>query len=323
MANFWQTLPRPFLAFAPMDDVTDFVFREIVASYSKPDVFFTEFTSVDGLFSAGRANVIRKFKYSEAQRPIVAQIWGKNPEYFYKAAQLIKEFNFDGVDINMGCPDRTIMRNGSGAGLVANYPLAREIVESVRAGCGDLALSVKTRLGRDSVIVDEWIGFLLGLGLDAIIIHGRTAKQMSKVPADWEQIGKAVKMRDETAPGTVIVGNGDIGSYREACLMQKNYEVDGVMIGRGIFMNPWVFEKSAVPRVHTRSEYTRILVNHLKLNHKTWGESRNYEIMKKYFKMYLRDFDGASQLRLRLMETKNYLEALQIIKDFDASFLGK
>ncbi|MEX2028583.1 MAG: tRNA-dihydrouridine synthase [Candidatus Curtissbacteria bacterium] len=315
MLNFWEKLPKPFLALAPLDDVTDVVFRQIIASTAKPDVSFTEFTSSDGLLSKGRERIIHKFKYTEAQRPIIAQIWGKNPENMYKSALLVKNLKFDGIDINMGCPDRAVMKQGCGAGLIGNYSLAREIIAATKEGSKGLPLSVKTRLGQATPITNEWIGFLLEQKLDALTIHARTAAQMSKVPADWEEIGHAVKLKNQISKKTIMIGNGDILSFAQAREMRQIHGVDGVMIGRGVFTNPWVFDKSAKPKVHSRQEYIQLLLKHLELYEKTWGKTKNYQIMKKFFKMYVNNFDSASTLRQELMKTASYQEAAQAIRN--------
>lgn len=313
MANFWQLLPKPFLVQAPMDDVTDFVFREIIGQIAKPDVFFTEFTSADGLFSKGHDVVMRKLKYSENQRPIVAQIWGKNPEYLYKASGLVRDLGFDGVDINMGCPDKSIMRSGAGGSLIGNCDLAREIIDSVKNGAGNLSVSVKTRLGYDGVITEDWIGFLLEQNLDAITIHGRTAKQMSKGEANWEEVGKAVKLKNKISPKTILIGNGDILNYCAAKKMFDDFDVDGIMIGRGLFSDPWVFEKTPKVNLHAREEYVGILLEHLRLHNETWGNTKNFAIMKKFFKMYIKDFAGANELRQNLMESTNSMQVEEIL----------
>lgn len=313
MSNFWPKLPKPFLVLAPMENVTDYVFREVIAKVAKPDVFFTEFTSADGLFSKGREVVIRKLQYSQLQRPIVAQIWGKEPENFYKASQLVKDLKFDGLDINMGCPDRGIVKNGAGAGLVGNYSLTKEIINAVKKGSGNLAISVKTRLGQENIITERWIEFLLEQDIDALTIHGRTAKQMSKGEASWEAVGKGVKIKNKISPKTILIGNGDIGSYEQAKDKHDTYGVDGIMIGRGIFSNPWIFEKSQKLKIHHKKQYIEILTSHLKLQEKHWGQEKHFDVMKKFFKMYIKDFAGANELRQKLMETTNSNQAKKIL----------
>jgi nifR3 family TIM-barrel protein len=313
MSNFWLKLKKPFLVLAPMEDVTDYVFREIIGQIAKPDVFFTEFTSADGLFSKGHEVVIRKLKFSSRQRPIVAQIWGKNPETIFKASKLVKDLKFDGVDVNMGCPDRSIVRHGAGGGLIGNYNLTKEVIDAAKKGSGNLPISVKTRLGLDTIITNEWISFLLEQRIDALTIHGRTVRQMSKGEANWLEVEKAVKIKNKKSPAIIIIGNGDIISFQQAQDMHKKYGVDGIMIGRGVFTNPWIFKKQAETRIYNRIEYIEILRSHLKLQDETWHQSKNFNIMKKFFKMYIRDFEGANELRQELMTTANSKEVKQIL----------
>lgn len=313
MTNFWQRLQRPFLVLAPMEEVTDFVFREVFLTLPRPDVFFTEFTSADGLVFDKHERTIAKLKFSEEQRPIVAQIWGNNPENFLKAAKIVAKLGFDGVDINMGCPERLVVKRGCGAGLIGNPTLAAEIIQAVKEGASDLPVSVKTRIGINSVVTEEWIGFLLKQKLAALTVHSRTAKQMSTVPADWSQTKKAVELKNEIAPETVIIGNGDINNYLEAVAACEKYGTDGAMIARGVFSNPWAFERGEKIVEHSKQEYLDILKKHLELFEKTWGTGKNYHIMKKFFKMYVREFEGASEMRQQLMETDNANEARVLI----------
>lgn len=314
MANFWKLLPKPFLVLAPMEDVTDVVFREIVAGeLARPDVFFTEFTSAEGLFSEGREKTIPRFKYSEKQRPIVAQIWGANPENLYKAAQLVQQLRFDGIDINMACPDKAVLKKGCGGALIKNHALAKKSIEAVKEGAKDLSVSVKTRLGFDSIITEEWITFLLSQKIDALSIHGRVVTQMSKGEANWDEIGKAVRIKNKIAPATILIGNGDVKSYEEAIALHKKYGVEGVMVGRGIFSNPWIFERTVEPQVRSKEKYIEILLKHLALHDRTWGDTKHFDTLKKFFKMYINNFAGANQLRQSLMECKNSSQVRTIL----------
>ena len=316
MTNFWQKLPKPFTVLAPMENVTDFVFREIVAeNLPCPDVFFTEFTNVESLLSKGYDANITKFKYGEKQRPIIAQIWGTNPESFYKVAKMVQDLGFDGIDINMGCPVAEVIKIGGGAGMINNKDNAREVIQAVKKGAPKLPISVKTRIGVKSVVTEEWITFLLEQRIAAITIHGRTAKQMSKGSADWNEIAKAVKIRDEISPNTLIIGNGDIETYSQAIEMHEKYDVDGVMIGRGIFKNPWVFDKASTE--HTSKEYIDILLKHLSLYESTRVGTRSADPMKKFYKMYVNNFPGANQLRQQLMETKSFDEARKLLSKYN------
>lgn len=308
MNNFWKKLPKPFSVLAPMENVTDFVFREIVSKHlPKPDVMFTEFTNVEALNSNGFDKTIHRFKFSKNQRPIVAQIWGVKPENYYKTAKMVVDLGFDGIDINMGCPDKAVMKIGACSALINNHNLAKEIIDAVKKGSKKLPISVKTRIGVKDVVTENWISFLLEQKIDALTVHGRTSKQMSDVPADWDEIKKAVLIKNKISPDTVIVGNGDVISQSEILEKHRNYGVDGVMIARGIFSNPWVFEKKI--KEHKFEEYRKVLLKHLEL----YDNTMHYEKLKKFFKMYINNFDGASKLRAELMATKSVKEALKLL----------
>ena len=311
--SFWKDLKRtclakgrPFFILAPMDDVTDVVFREVITWTGKPDVFFSEFTNVDGLNSKGREKLIQRFKFSENQRPIVAQLWGKVPENYFKAARDVKELMFDGIDLNMGCPERSVLKSGNCAALINNQSLAKDIIQATIKGGGGLPVSVKTRLGFDRYQGDEWFPFLLNLDLAAITVHGRTAREMSKVPANWEEIGKVVKIRDQINPNILIIGNGDVIDIKHGEKLSKKYGVDGVMIGRGIFRNPWIFNKTQ--KKHSKEERLNLALKHARLFVETWGVDKNINILNKFFKIYVSGFDGAAELRVKLMEAKSFEE---------------
>lgn len=317
MKNMWNVLPRPFFVLAPMEDVTDHAFRELIATHLPcPEVFFTEFTSSEGVCSAGRERTIHRLKFSENQRPIVAQIWGLTPEPMYKVAVLIKEMGFDGIDINMGCPVPAVMQKGAGAYLIETPSLAAEMIHAVREGADGIPVSVKTRIGFKRVTTEKWISHLLGQNIDALTVHFRTAKQMSKVPADWEQARSVIEIRDTLAPKTVVIGNGDVGSYSEGCALHQRYKVDGIMIGRGIFTNPWIFDRSKVLVEHSPSDYIDLLKYHIVLFENAWGERKHFDIMKKFFKMYIRNFSGAHELRMKLMEVKSAQQAQALLSSF-------
>ncbi len=308
MNTFWNRLPKPFVTLAPMEDVTDFVFREIVATVlPKPDVCFTEFTNVDALNSEGYERTIHRFKFSQAQRPIVAQIWGTNPENFFKSAELIKNLGFDGIDVNMGCPVKSVVKIGACSALINNPKLAKEIIKATKEGGDNLPVSVKTRIGVKEVVTEKWITFLLEQKIDALTLHGRTAKQLSDVPADWNEISKAVQIKNKISPDTIMIGNGDVKSYAEVQEKHKQYGVDGVMIGRGIFSNPWVFEKEE--NKHLWKDYKNVLLKHLD----AYDNTMHYNKLKKFFKMYVNNFEGASNLRAKLMATKNVEEAKKLL----------
>lgn len=309
MVNFWKALPHPFFVLAPMEDVTDFVFREVVATLlPRPHVLFTEFTSSDGVASVGFERVATKLRFSENQRPIVAQLWGNNPEKMFEAARIVQELGFDGLDINMGCPERNLVRKGMGAGIIGNYSLVTETIDAARRGANKLPISVKTRLGIREIVTEEWFPFLLSQKLSALTVHGRVASQMSEGEANWEEIGKVVNFRDKLAPLTLIIGNGDVKSLEEAKFKHEHFGVDGVMIARGIFQNPWIFGDK-------RGDSLEALLKHAQLFDTTWGKTKNFEILKKFFKMYVRDFDGALELRVRLMECKNLADVEKCLSE--------
>lgn len=295
-----------------MYDVTDVVFREIICKTARPDVFFTEFVNVEALTSQGRAGVIHKFLFKKEQKPIVAQIWGLRPENYFTITKELIEMGFDGVDINMGCPDASAIKSGSCSALIKNHPLATEIIKSTQeAANGQIPVSVKTRLGFSTYQTEEWLGFLLGHNLDAISVHGRTVKQMSKVDANWEEIKKVVELRNKISPDTLIIGNGDVKDRKHGLERVAQTGVDGIMIGRGIFTNPWAFENSETE--HTKEEKLELLKEHVTLFVDQYGDTKNFDILKKFFKIYVSDFDGASDLRAKLMECKNKEDVFKIV----------
>ncbi len=299
-----------------MEDVTDSVFRRVVAGIAKPDVFFTEFTSVDGLFSKGRDAVIHRFDYTKAERPIVAQVWGTKPELFYKAAKLIVDLGFDGMDINMGCPDKSVVSHGAGACLIAERTQVDKIITAAKEGLeGRIPLSVKTRLGYKKISPD-WIPFLLEQDLDALTIHGRTAAELSKVPAHWDEIGKAVAIKNQMKSETLIIGNGDVIDYADAVGKCKTYGADGAMIGRGIFHNLWAFDRHGVSHMDDHKELFRIMREHVRLFDEVWGTAKNFAVLKKFFKIYVQGFPNASELREKLMRTGSPQEVEEILTSF-------
>lgn len=316
MNNFWQKLDKPFVVLAPMDDVTDVVFRQILAQTARPDIFFTEFTNVDALFSAGRDATLRRLEYTQDQTPIVGQIWGKTPENYFKASSLLKDLGFDGIDINMGCPDKTVVKNGCCSALIDNKALAQEIIEATIQGAKGVPVSVKTRLGTKTIQTEDWVSFLLQFDLAALTIHSRTAKEMSKVPAHWDEILKAVKIRNDLNSKTLIIGNGDVKNYQEALAKSSEFGVDGVMIGRGVFSDLLAFDKSISKTELTISQKLDILLRHAKLFENTWDNGKNFAILKKFFKIYISGFEGASDLRAALMETNSYQQVEAVIRNY-------
>lgn len=310
--GFWVKFKKPFFILAPMADVTDSAFRQIVLSCGKPDIFFTEFVSCDGLCSEkGKPKLMPHLAFKENERPIVAQFFGANPENFYKCAQLAVELGFDGIDINMGCPAGKIVKHDSGAGLIRNSGLAKEIIKETKRGAGDLPVSVKTRIGYNKIITGEWISHLTEAEPAAIIIHCRTMKEMSKVPAHWDEIDKAAILCKKA--GIPIIGNGDIASYAEGVEKSKQYGLDGIMVGRGIFSNPWFFDPSIDPDTKTPAERIKLLKKHLKLFNELWGKEKHFDVMKKFFKIYISGWDGAKELRVRLMTAKTKEEVIMVL----------
>ncbi|MCK5022199.1 MAG: tRNA-dihydrouridine synthase family protein [Candidatus Pacebacteria bacterium] len=318
--GFWKKLNKPFFALAPMADVTDSAFRQIIIKCGKPDVFWTEFVSCDGLCSAGRERLMRDLQFSRRERPIVAQLFGAKPENFYKSAKLIKELGFDGIDINMGCPQRNIIKQGAGANLIKTPDLAREIIRETKRGAGSLPISVKTRIGFEKNEIEEWLSVLIEEKPAVITIHGRTKKGMSDVPADWEIIKKGVEMAKGT--GILIIGNGDVKGIEEGKKRVEESGVDGIMVGRGIFANPCLFNSKF--KILTKKEKLKILLKHIKLFEKLYGEnkknikvfggrSKNFVLMKKYIKIYASGFDGAKELRIKLMHANNAEDLKKII----------
>jgi tRNA-dihydrouridine synthase len=300
-----------------MDDVTDTVFRQIVAKHAPADLMMTEFANADGYCSPGKQAIMSRLQYESVEGPVVAQIWGIDPKNYYTMAKDIKDMGFVGVDINMGCPVKDMIKKGACSAMIQNPTLAAEVIAATKEGAGDLPVSVKTRVGFDKIDTKNWIGFLLEQKLDALIVHGRTRKEMSKVPAHWEEVAKSVELRNNIAPETVIVGNGDVLSREEGDAKARATGVDGVMIGRGIFQNLFVFD--AEDKKHTQKEMLSIMAEHIKLYEKTWGEYKSYEPLKKFYKVYINNFDGAARLRAKFMETKNAKEALKLIENASSS----
>lgn len=316
--NIWQKLPQPFFALAPMEDVTDTVFRQIIMSCGRPNIFFTEFMSVEGFTSKGRDQVAHRLQYNKKEKPLIAQIWGIKPEAFAIATKEISKMGFDGIDINMGCPQKKIVNTGGCAMLIKNPSLAKEIILAVKENTKDVPISVKTRIGYEKIIIEDWIGFLLEQDLSALTVHGRIAVEMSLKPANWDEIKRAVELRNQISPKTIIIGNGDITSYDDGISKAQKYGVDGLMVGRGIFKNPYFFNSQINFDNISVKIKLELLKRHVELFIKTWGKEKNFEILKKYFKIYINGFDGAQDLRNKLMLCKTAEEInLVIIKHFE------
>ena len=322
MQSFWHTLPKPFFVQAPMEDVTDAAFRALIARYSSQDiprVMFTEFTSADGLVLApeeGKEKLLKKLLYSEVERPIVAQLFTAVPERMEQAAQLVADLGFDGIDINMGCPDRAVEKSGCGAALIKNPSLARELIRAAKKS--GLPVSVKTRIGYNTDELDAWLPQLLAEEPAAITIHARTRKEMSDVPARWDTVARAVEIRNQcqgdALPLTAIVGNGDVKDIADARAKAAETKCDGVMLGRAVFGNPWLFQCSQEHQNKEPKERMQALSEHLALFAELLGDSVNYATMKKHFKAYISGWNGAKELRARLMETEHLTQAHALLR---------
>lgn len=318
MSNFWQNIKSPVFSLAPMEDVTDTVFREIVMGMSAPEklnVVFTEFTSVEGMnHPVGRKRVSERLVVNDSERELlksmniklVAQIWGRNPEVYYNIAKYITEnYQFDGLDINMGCPVKKVFKIGACSALIGEPSLAKEIILATKEGT-NLPVSVKTRTGIKQHQTEEWISELLEVEPAAIILHGRTQRMQSEGDASWEEIGKAVQLKNQINAAIPLHGNGDVFSYEEGLQRIEETGTDGVMVGRGIFQNPWFFnpEKTEI----TKEERIEKLLEHTRLFEHTWSPGKNFNILKRFYKIYLNSFEGAAKLRADLMEVKSYEE---------------
>jgi nifR3 family TIM-barrel protein len=350
MNNFWEKLPKPFFVLAPMADVTDEAFRRIICKYGKPDVTWTEFVSADGLSSPGREVLIYDLKYTEQERPIVAQLFSSHPDKMRQAAKLCAELGFDGIDINMGCPDRSIEKQGAGAAMIKNPQSAAAIIQSVKDGIKDakknIPVSVKTRVGYNKIQIDEWIPFLLTQDIQALTIHARTRKEMSLVPARWEHVKEVVEIRNKMGLKTKIIGNGDVKDIEHAKKLAEETGCDGVMLGRAIFGNPWLFADARSIKdktyntispvlslatimeedknkfwLHAQNnipieEKLKVLVEHTKLFEELLGKVKNFAIMKKHYKAYVNGFNGAKELRVKLMEAENTVDIEHIVSEY-------
>lgn len=327
--SVFDGLSKPFFVLAPLDDVTDTVFRRVIADCAPPDIFFTEFVNVDGLQSPGRPKLLKKLRFTEVEQPLIAQIWGKNPENFRKTAEQIADgtfarelglpegVNFAGVDLNMGCPDKTVVKNGACSALINDRELAQEIIDATKAGLdGRLPLSVKTRIGFNEVDL-SWIEFLLEQKLNMLTIHGRTRKEMSKVPAHWDIIGECRELRDKLAPDTLLVGNGDVRDRKHAEELAGQHGLDGVMIGRGIFQDPYAFAPESPWLSLSPEERIALYRKQVELFAETWqNKERPIHTLNKFCKIYINHFDGAKELREKLMQAQNTDELISFMAEY-------
>lgn len=320
MIDSYFSLPKPFFCLAPMEDVTDLVFRQIVRDCSSPDLFFTEFVNVDGVQSQGRENVSRRLRLGSNENNVVAQLWGLKPENFYKTAREIVRGEFGsyvGIDLNMGCPEKSVVRSGACSGLINNPDRAVEIISATQKGAaGKLPVSVKTRLGFNEINL-EWPRILLKQQLSMLTIHARTRKEMSKVPAHWEDIAAIVNLRNEISPETLIVGNGDVSSRQQGAQLAQRYGLDGIMIGRGVFQDPFVFsEHSQWPKL-TSLQKIAIYKQHVELFEAVWlPGGRAVHTLNKFCKIYINGFDGAKEMRDLLMKAGSTTDLVSILEKY-------
>lgn len=326
--NFWEKISKnkkPFFCLAPMSDVTDIAFRTMISKYSKNRqnkdeiVFWTEFVAADGLCDKhARKKLSHILRFKDGERPIVAQVFGANPDNMKKACQYIASLDFDGIDINMGCPDKSVVAQGAGSALIKNPELASKIIRAAQEGIKNagknIPVSVKTRVGFNKEEINDWIGELVKEDIQTLTVHLRTKKEMSKVPANWSHVDKIKKIIKKSKKNILFICNGDIKDMKEAREKITKYGCDGVMIGRGVFGNPWFFDEQK--KDISTKEKLDALVEHTKLFEKELGGIKNFDVMKKHYKAYVNGFDGAKELRIKLMEKKNSKEVENAIRSF-------
>ena len=308
--NIWDDLPKPFFVLAPMEAVTDHVFRQVVLRAAPADVAMTEFTNAASFCHPnGRQSTESRLFVDANEGPVIAQIWGNNPDHFAEMSiALAGRGTFAGIDINFGCPAKDITRQNACSALIGNFELVAKLIAGAKAG--GLPVSVKTRIGRREIETESWFSFLLNQDLAAITVHGRTVKEMSKVPTHWDEIAKVVALRNSIAPNTKIIGNGDVLDRAAGEQLATETGVDGIMIGRGIFHNIYAFSKQ--PKQGTSQELFDLLTYHLDLVEDTVTPNR-YSALKKFFKIYVNGFPGAAELRAQLMETTSVTEARNLL----------
>src|SRR3989344_3065255 len=319
--SFWNNLPKPFFAMAPMADVTDVAFRALVAKRGRPDIFWTEFVSADGLYHtreiakmSDEVNpLMRDLQFTPDQRPIIAQIFSSKPEMIAYATKLVAELGFDGVDINMGCPDRSIEKQGAGAAMIKNPKLAVEIIK-VAQSASTLPVSVKTRIGYNEEILEEWLSALLSVNPAAITLHLRTRKEMSLVPAGWELMKKAVEIRNNINPNVLLIGNGDVNDLDDAKIKITESGCDGIMFGRAMFGNPWVFTNRQPETISLQEKLDALI--ELAHDFEKITPPKHFAILKKHIKAFVTGFSGAAELRARLMSANSASELERLARAY-------
>lgn len=319
--ELFKNFGRPFFVLAPMDDVTDTVFRQIIAVCSPPDLFFTEFVNVDGLQSRGKPKLMHKLSFTAAEQPLIAQIWGKTPANYQKTATELVKMGFKGIDINMGCPDKSIIKNGCCSALINNRDLAVEIIKATKAGAkGKVPVSVKMRTGWSEPDF-SWPELLLKQGIDMLTVHGRTTKELSKVPANWQNIKKVRQIRDKIAPNTLVVGNGDVTSRAHGVELAKQTGVDGIMIGRAVFNDPYIFAQKSQWATTEQTDKLAMYIKHIELFCKTYEPAdpsqkwpKNWESLKRLAKIYIHSIEGASAFRSKFMRSTSPQQMVDYLK---------
>jgi nifR3 family TIM-barrel protein len=317
--GFWNKLPRPVMALAPISGYTDAAFRGIIAKYGKPDVMFTEFVPAEGLCSAGRTNLLPLLWKTEAQRPLVAQIYGGNPDHYLPAAKYIASLGFDGIDINMGCPARAVEQRLGGSALIKDPSRARAIIDAAKAGAGDLPVSVKTRIGYSVNEIETWLACLVEAQPAAITVHARTRAEAYNVPARWEAVGQAVEVMRRLQPDQrlrpLLIGNGDVRHLADAYAKAQLSGCDGVMVGRSTYGNPWFFNPAIDRQVIPLEQILEVMLEHTRLYVQLHGALMPIDPMRKHLKAYVNGFAGAAQLRAQLMRATDYTQLELIARE--------
>lgn len=306
MKNYLDSLPRPFLVLAPMEDVTDTVFRRVIQDIAPFDLYFTEFANIDGLQSAGRSSTMKRLKFEASEQPLIAQIWGYDLKNFEKTAHELVEMGFMGIDINMGCPAKAVVKSGCGGGLIQNPDHAVEIIRTVKkAVAGRVPISVKTRIGFRQ-FEPEWLERILAEDINMLSVHLRTVREMSLVDAHWELMPQIKQLRDRISPRTALVGNGDVRNREHAMQLTNEYGINGAMIGRGVFHDPFAAMQKSPWQSKTKQQKIDLYRHHVELFRDTWDKgARPAVTLNKFCKIYVSGFDGAKEIRETLMQCQD------------------